>query len=184
LTKNIATWGAMKYGQDHMLTNKRLLNLLFVFLSLTLVFSCKQEDDLSIEESKLKGAIADYEYIKYGTSFGECYGYCRKEVEISSSKIIFEKKSWNLEDYPIVTITDLNNEESWKNLLEKIDYESFQQLTPIIGCPDCADGGAEWLEIKKNYVVYKVTFEYGNEPEAVKDYIQVLRDLLESYREQ
>jgi hypothetical protein len=36
----------------------------------------------------------------------------------------------------------------------------------------------------KNYVVYKVTFEYGNEPEAVKDYIQVLRDLLESYREQ
>jgi hypothetical protein len=22
LTKNIATWGAMKYGQDHMLTNE------------------------------------------------------------------------------------------------------------------------------------------------------------------
>ncbi len=165
--------------------NKRLLNLLLVFLTLTLAFSCKQDDDLSIEEeSKLKGVLSEYEYIEYGTSFGMCGGYCIKKVKISSSKVVFEKKSWNLEEYPIVTITDLNNEESWKNLLDKVNYENFQQLPPVLGCPDCADGGAEWLEIKKNDVVYKVTFEYGNEPEEVKVYIQVLRDLLNSYNDQ
>ncbi|NJO89151.1 MAG: hypothetical protein HC831_09475 [Chloroflexia bacterium] len=137
--------------------NKRLLNLLLVFLTLTLALSCKQDDDLSIEEkSKLKGTLLDCEYIEYGTSFGECYGYCIRKVNISSSKIVFEKKSWNLEDYPIVTITDLNNEESWKNLFDKVNYESFQQLPPILGCPDCADGGAEWLEIKKMMLFIKL----------------------------
>lgn len=163
--------------------NKKLLNILFLISIIVYATSCKQNDDLTANE-KLKNEVAEFEYIAYGTSFGECAGYCVKKVEVSGTKIIFEKKSWNFEEYPIVTITDSNNEKSWKELSEKVDYDNFQQLSPIIGCPDCADGGAEWLEIKKEDVVYKVIFEYDNEPEEVQSYIQNLRSLLESYKEQ
>ena len=35
----------------------------------------------------------------------------------------------------------------WDNLLELLDTEKFYALSEVIGCPDCADGGAEWIEI-------------------------------------
>ncbi len=35
------------------------------------------------------------------------------------------------------------------SVVKSIDYESFKKLNEIVGCPDCADGGAEWVEIMK-----------------------------------
>ena len=53
-------------------------------------------------------------------------------------------------------------------------------MPETIGCPDCADGGAEWIEIKlANGEKHKVTFEYMNAPSAFKNYISGLRGLLE-----
>ncbi len=164
--------------------NKKLLIIFSALFAVVLISNCNQDNDLVIDE-KYKSGGAELEYIEYGTSFGMCAGYCMKKITISDSKIIFEKKSWNIEEYPIVTITESYNQSDWINLLTKVDYESFQELNPIIGCPDCADGGAEWIELKKlNGEAYKVTFEYGNEPEVLQNFIQDLKELLSSYSEQ
>jgi hypothetical protein len=41
-------------------------------------------------------------------------------------------------------------------------------MDTVIGCPDCADGGAEWLELGFEKEVKRVTFEYMHEPDAYK----------------
>jgi hypothetical protein len=58
-----------------------------------------------------------------------------------------------------------------------LNINDFFDLPTTIGCPDCADGGAEWIEIELvDGGKHKVTFEYRHEPEKVKDYIIKLRE--------
>ena len=52
-------------------------------------------------------------------------------------------------------------------------------MDEIIGCPDCADGGAEWIEITSGETSHKVTFEYNKSPDVFKSYIEILRSKLE-----
>jgi len=63
--------------------------------------------------------------------------------------------------------------------INSINTTSFFKLPETIGCPDCADGGAEWLEIiLLNGKKHKVTFEYRNEPTQLKNQIIKLREIL------
>ena len=52
-------------------------------------------------------------------------------------------------------------------------------LPEVIGCPDCADGGAEWVAVNADGKQYKVTYDYGKTPkelEAVVAKLKVLKD--------
>lgn len=58
-----------------------------------------------------------------------------------------------------------------------MNLNDFFKLSETIGCPDCADGGAEWVEVE--YVSgkkHRVTFEYMKEPDELKDYLIGLRE--------
>jgi len=122
------------------------------------------------------------DYIAYGTSFGECLGYCKRSINISSNLIKFEKSGWEIDgSLPVVKESVPLDTASWNDLVSGIDFNAFFQLDSIIGCPDCADGGAEWIEIRKDGDVHRSTFEYMNEPEVVSSYIDVLRDYLGSF---
>lgn len=87
-----------------------------------------------------------------------------------------------------------NGEAGIKNVLEvatlgtdfdkitsQIDQESFKKLKSTYGCPDCADGGAEWVEIKVGMNTKRVTFEYGNPPEELKVLNEQLRAIQQQY---
>ena len=63
----------------------------------------------------------------------------------------------------------------WPILTRNIHFDKFIKLDNVLGCPDCADGGGEWVEIKRNGRTYKVTFEYGNEPKDLSNIIGLLR---------
>ena len=115
--------------------------------------------------------------VNYGTSFGECVGYCKHEVTLSSNKATYKCSSWN------PTVQTITKEDSIRvsalDSICKVDTTSFFDLPETIGCPDCADGGAEWLEIEMiSGKTHKVTFEYHNEPALLKDQISKLRELL------
>gem|GEM_PF-497763 len=134
------------------------------------------------EEEAGKNDPADPEYIKYGTSFGECLGYCVKTIKVTDSKIEFYKNGWDLNGIlPEVSYTEAINNYYWRMLAEKIDYDSFLRLGTAIGCPDCTDGGAVWIEIKVNDTVHKVIFENENEPDEVKEYIGYLRAYINTF---
>jgi hypothetical protein len=151
-------------------------NTSFVLLFLTLLsFSCALTGcEKQIDKDSLK--------ISYGTSFGFCIGYCKKEISISSNQIKYTKSGWQ-DSVKTKTCTSPLNDKEWSALVNSIDYKEFDKLEEIIGCPDCADGGAEWIEIKSGAKKHKVTFEYGHEPEAVKEYIATLRGYKDSFNE-
>lgn len=116
--------------------------------------------------------------VKYGTSFGECVGYCKHDLVLKSGTVTYNCSSWNASLQQIVR-TDMLNLSTWDGLKLNLNTMDFFALPVSIGCPDCADGGAEWLEIElKNGNTHKVTFEYNNEPALLKNYIVKLREIL------
>ncbi|MEQ9008910.1 MAG: hypothetical protein RLP12_13560, partial [Ekhidna sp.] len=60
-------------------------------------------------------------------------------------------------------------------LFSTINVQAFLSLEEIIGCPDCADGGSEWIEITTAQGSKKITYEFRHEPEEVKSFIGELR---------
>lgn len=125
----------------------------------------------------------DIEYIKYGTSFGECLGYCKNNITVTDSKIVFHKSGWSLDGLlPEISKTENIDSKYTTELIDKIDFDSFLKLDSIIGCPDCADGGAEWIEIRSKGKSHKVIFEYMNEPGETKEYIGYLRTYLNTFQ--
>lgn len=138
------------------------LLLLFTFLS------CKENQPLPSETT-----------IKYGTSFGFCIGYCNETITLTNRSISYEKSSNNAHhEYPVITCTEGFND--WNNLTSKIDIDLFQAMDETIGCPGCADGGIEWVEINTGEKVHRVAFEHNNTPGAFFNYIEILRDSMES----
>jgi len=116
--------------------------------------------------------------IKYGTSFGMCAGYCKHEMIVNSKKIIFNS-SGSREDVKAKTKSESIKNSTWETLNSGIEMKSFFELPETIGCPDCADGGAEWLEIElQNGNKHKIVFEYYNEPELLKKVIEEFRGLM------
>jgi hypothetical protein len=120
--------------------------------------------------------------IRYGTSFGECLGYCRKNIVITPSEIEFTKQGWDLDgQLPDSSFREPCSAVEWTSLTGSIDLDAFLALDSVIGCPDCADGGAEWVEIVVGEGPYKVTFEYHNAPGVMHPYIDTLRNYMEIF---
>ena len=123
--------------------------------------------------------------IKTGTSFGECYGYCLSELSIIGTDADYYLNSWIENDsvYQPVEISDVINISIWENLNTFLDFELFMNLDTIYGCPDCADGGAEWFEIATNDTIKKVTIEYGDSLVGFNNFIDLLRSVRYSFQE-
>ena len=116
--------------------------------------------------------------VKYGTTFGECIGYCKHDLTLKNGEITYNCSGWTSNIQPI-THTDVLNSDIWAGMKINLNTNDFFTLPTTIGCPDCADGGAEWLEIElKNGNTHKVTFEYNNEPVLLKSYSIKLREML------
>ena len=123
--------------------------------------------------------------IKTGTSFGECFGYCLSELNIIGTDADYFLNSWIEDDsvYQPVAISDTVGSTIWEDLNTQLNFEIFMSLDSIIGCPDCADGGAEWFEIATNDTIKRVTIEYGDSLDGLNNYIDLLRSVRYSFQE-
>jgi len=114
--------------------------------------------------------------IKTGTSFGRCAGYCTTEFVINSKNIIYIKSGRD-KSYPEVKKEILISSDEWNSLVGTLDVKKFNLLLEKIGCPDCADGGAEWIEIFDGKAGKKVTFEYGASISGIDPFVKKLREI-------
>jgi len=115
--------------------------------------------------------------VSYGTSFGMCVGYCKQDMTLKSGIATYRCASWNDSVQPI-TRTEVLNAAVWDSVKANLSPNIFFDLPQRIGCPDCADGGAEWVEIElANGESHKVTFEYRNEPTFLKNYLVKIREI-------
>ena len=122
----------------------------------------------------------DLSKVNYGTSFGMCLGYCRNELTLEPGYVTYVHSGW-VDTVETITCSDKLGNDDWVYYKTQLDVQEFLKLPATIGCPDCADGGAEWVEIElKNGTGHKVTFEWGNEPSVLNDYIIRLREQMDS----
>jgi len=143
-----------------------------LFLVVSIIFfsvSCKKD-----EKTNIKSGVTN---ISYGISFGECMGYCRNQMEIEQTKVTLISLSWDTVNYPKIQCQKYISTEKWNELESLVNSISFNSLDSVYGCPDCADGGAEWVEITTSDWKHKVTVEYMSDQPAV------LKNLLDSLRE-
>ena len=138
----------------------------FLIFIIVITTSCQKQDE---DESRII-------QINYGTSFGMCIGYCKKEVYIKSGNVTYIHSGW-MDSIITKTCSDSLSQENWSSFISGLDTKKFFDLPGTIGCPDCADGEAEYVEIETfSGEKHKVTFEYLKEPELLKNYITRLRE--------
>lgn len=114
--------------------------------------------------------------IARGTSFGHCVGFCNKELIVSKKQIIYNQ--WKNGDQPDKKgSSKILQQEVYNKMVSDFNFKDFYTLDQTIGCPDCADGGAEWIEVKKGSNTRRVTFEYGKAPEQIKSTVEQLNKM-------
>ncbi|NQV31003.1 MAG: hypothetical protein HQ508_08965 [Candidatus Marinimicrobia bacterium] len=126
----------------------------------------------------------DSTLISSGTSFGECAGYCVRLLEISTEKLLYRASSWNDPFHPTTEYDSKLNAAEWSELLALVDLEVLQSYENVIGCPDCADGGAEWIKVETAEGSMQITFEYGDSLSTIQPLLDQLRIFRAFYEEQ
>ncbi len=122
--------------------------------------------------------------INSGTSYGECWGYCLYELEQNGLDIHYEVYGWGEDpEYPTLNIDDTITIAQWQSILNSFNFEEFTLLQEVYGCPDCADGGAEWIEITHEGITKRVTFEAYDTIPNHDELVVLLRELRDYYFE-
>ena len=119
--------------------------------------------------------------IRSGTSFGYCLGYCNKTLELTTDKAIFINSSRDPAKYPTKTCTGAVSQETWANTKTNLNSVAFSLQPEKIGCPDCADGGAEFVEIEQGGKKHRVTFEYGKAIPGFEKLVTILQEEREKF---
>lgn len=128
-----------------------------------------------LSEIELVRTTTDEYSIKYGYSFGECYGFCESKVEFTSNGVLNTRFRWSdeKETTEYIGIAD----SIYNELITSIDYKEFIEFDEYLGCGDCADGGNEWIEIKNGEQTRKLGGTYGFEIEYISSLLHFLRHL-------
>ena len=111
--------------------------------------------------------------ITSGFSFGECLGFCFQAVTcrgVFATYVMHDfGKGATVEGEARLDIG------AWQELLGAVDMQALQSLPDVIGSPDCADGGAEWIEVVRDGVGKRVTFEFGDDIPSIQPLLDVAR---------
>lgn len=123
--------------------------------------------------------------IRGGSSFGECLGYCWNEIQINPEQTRLIRK-FQLPAGPAAPDRLYQRDTDpavWDQLVELVEFDELQTLESVYGCPDCADGGAEWIEVETATSKKKITFEFGTSVAGAEPLIEAVRTLRQAYIE-
>lgn len=154
-------------------------NALAIFAVFLMLQACKQPV-LSIAFKNLNFEISkEHVVIKSGTSFGECLGYCATELYINGNDVTFKEFARGLsrEMPPDRFFADSISVDEWNELVDSFEWDAFAALDSVLGCPDCADGGAEWIEVEYFGRIKRVTFEFGESLEGLDAFVMKIRQI-------
>ena len=118
------------------------------------------------------------------TSFGMCVGYCSTRLEISEGQAVLERTAHGGrggQDLPPQRYTAVLSEGEWQEIARLAQETKLDGLPAMIGCPDCADGGAESLTIVGSGGTKTVSFNHGTaikEAQPLLDRVRALRTRL------
>lgn len=125
---------------------------------------------------------AEVRQIVSTTSFGMCLGYCTTRLEISEGQAVLVREARGgrgaPQNLPEQRFTTTLSASEWQEIQRLAANADLSALPDTIGCPDCADGGAETLSINGDRTL---TFDFRApiaEAGPLLDRIRALRDRL------
>lgn len=148
----------------------RLMSLALVPLALAIV-AC---------DESTTGA-SDVSFVEWTSSFGFCppESYCTTRLRVTGRQAVVTRES---RVSPTVRAeTQLSVAEA-EAIADAAARARFDGLPPVIGCPDCADGGAEMLTVMVEDQERTVTFEFESRLDAMEPLLSQMRSLVERLR--
>ena len=136
-------------------------------IPLTLLAACGTPTDPSTEPVSFTHTV----------SFGFCPpdAYCSSRLEVSPQEAVLTYES--RERAPIVQ-RRAHDATRWSKVTSALDPEGLRALPDVVGCPDCADGGAESVAVAfVDGQVDQVTFEYHSDVPGVDALADALREI-------
>lgn len=165
-------------------STKITMKKLFITFSaiIMMAFSCEEKSSVQpINDHIIR--------VKSGQSFGMCMGKCYNELIVENNSVVLKQIERKERGSDPQTIEHRDNTHWSRIKAELADFpkDKFLRLNKEYGCPDCADGGAEWLEVQfSDGTVKHVEFDYGSSVEGFEEIISSLRahrlSLMEKYR--
>lgn len=149
---------------------QRVFSLMSLFVAVVALVACAGE---TAQPSRIDRILAT-------TSFGMCAGYCITQLEITPATAVLERLPGGRggNSVPPQRFELKLSAAEWQEIARLADPASFNGLPDVIGCPDCADGGAESIEIFGPGVRKSVKFDHGaNVPQLqpLLDRVRALR---------
>lgn len=120
--------------------------------------------------------------IRSGTSYGFCIGYCERVLELKGTAVTYTMRDIR-QQLPDKVCNATISASEWNNLAAKADLTALQKQPERLGCPDCADGGAEFLEIQQGDQKYRVTFEANKTIPGFDELVVALRQKREALKD-
>jgi hypothetical protein len=115
------------------------------------------------------------------TSFGMCVGYCTTRMEISKDQAVLVREARGgrgSQDLPDQRIAAPLQAGEWDEIARLAAAAKIDGLPEVIGCPDCADGGAETLSIVGPGRNKTIKFDHGAsiaEAQPLLDRVRAIR---------
>jgi len=119
------------------------------------------------------------------TSFGMCIGYCTTRLELSEGQAVLIREprggrggAINHHAEPQRISRPLSDTE-WREIQRLAAQTDLTAVPDVVGCPDCADGGAEGLTIESPAGAESVSLEYRADlpqAQALLNRVRALRD--------
>ena len=116
------------------------------------------------------------------TSFGMCAGYCATRLEITQHEAVLTRDGRSGRGgtaKPDQRFTAPISESEWQEIARLAESVNMGELPDVIGCPDCADGGAEGLTIARGAGEESVSFDYGATVAQAQPLLERVRALRE-----
>jgi hypothetical protein len=110
-------------------------------------------------------APANIRQIVSTTSFGMCVGYCTTRLEISPGRAVLIREArggrGGPQNLPEQRFAAVLTPQEWDEIARLAENTDLTGLPAVIGCPDCADGGAESLTIAGEGQPRSISFEFN-----------------------
>ncbi|MBK7908654.1 MAG: hypothetical protein IPJ78_19185 [Gemmatimonadetes bacterium] len=149
-----------------------LPRLVSAVLAMSLLAACQS---LSTEPSALTKVTST-------TSFGMCVGYCKTTLVITATEAVLIRESYGRgagTELPLQRVTTPLSAQEWQEIATAAAAAAaaFDTLPERMGCPDCADGGAETLTMVGSGRAKTVAFDYGASIAGVQPLLEQVRAL-------
>lgn len=103
-----------------------------------------------------------------GWSFGMCLGLCNAELVVNGDGLVLTARDREQAE-PLYENRGSLTEEGLDRIAAALTELEGAALEPVYGCPDCADGGAFYLELTGAGALTRHNMEFGQPPEVLAE---------------